>query len=188
MFCTPLPAATSIRWMHRPFQLDLSRETILKWLLAVLMLVLLIREFVWTPTLITGKSMLPTLQGGQFAGINKLAYCRHPPQRGDIVAAWTGKNLIIKRIIGLPGEEILVSNGTFFVNGKVLQESYVQHQDHWNIGVGRVNADQFVIAGDNRPETLLAVLSRQRIVGRLIRGRQGWTKNFDGLAPAPRGR
>jgi hypothetical protein len=59
--------------------------------------------------------------------VNKLAYFRHAPRRGDIVAVWTGKELMIKRVIGL-GEEISADNGLFSINGRTLHEPYVQFQ------------------------------------------------------------
>ena len=144
-------------------------------LLLLLGLALLIRVDVWMPLLITGESMLPTLQGGQIAGLNKLAYLRRPPQRGDIVAVWTDRTLIIKRLIGLPGEEISAQDGVFFINGQALPEPYVRFQGQWNIGPGKIAEDQFVVVGDNRSKTLLAVVARERILGRLMhyRGRRG---------------
>src|SRR5262249_27322541 len=120
--------------------------------------------------LITGKSMLPTLHSGEIAAVNKLAYVRHPPRRGDIVAVWNGKELLIKRVVGLPGEELAVDNGVFYLNGGPLPESYVLFHDRWEIASGKLGEDHFVVAGDNRCETLVAIVTRDRIVGRLIAG------------------
>jgi signal peptidase I len=129
---------------------------------------LLVRADIWAPVLIAGNSMSPSLHAGQIAGLNKLSYRLRPPHRGDVVAVWTGKALIVKRIIGLPGEEIYARDGTFFINGQALQEPYIRFQDHWSIGPGRIPAGQFVVVGDNRPQTLLAIVARERIVGRLM--------------------
>ena len=54
--------------------------------------------------LIAGNSMQPTLHPGSIAGVNKLAYRFGPPRRGDVVAIRAGRELIVKRILGLPGE------------------------------------------------------------------------------------
>ena len=137
-------------------------------LLLTLTLGLLIRADIWVPVLITGESTQPTLHARQIAGLNKLAYLHRPPQRGDIVAVWTGNALIIKRVIGLAGEEISAQDGIFLINGQVLSEPYVHFQGHLNIGPGRIGADQFVVAGDNRSKTLIAIVARERIVGRLV--------------------
>src|SRR3974390_888856 len=103
-------------------------------LLLLLALALLIRADVWMPVLITGESMLPTLHSGQIAGLNKLSYLRRAPQRGDVVAVWTDKALMIKRVIGLPGEEISIHDGNVVINGKALAEDYVRFHERWNIG------------------------------------------------------
>ena len=128
----------------------------------------LFRQAVWTPVIITGRSMLPTLRSGRLAGVNKLAYRFDAPRRGDVVAVWTGRELIVKRIVGLPGEEISAREGILYVNGARLAEPYVQLPHGWAIGAAKIEADSFVIAGDNRTETLVAVVHRSRIMGRLI--------------------
>ena len=140
----------------------------LGWLLLALGLVLVVRQWVWAPALITGGSMQPTLRGGHLAGINKLAYRRHPPRRGDIVAISTGLGLIVKRILGLPGEEIAMRDGVVYVNGQPLAEPYVRFPGNGTTAPGRLGPNRFVVAGDYRPASIVAVVSRDRIVGSLV--------------------
>src|ERR1051325_2047039 len=90
---------------------------VLRRVLLALALTWLIRKWVWMPVLIVGNSMEPALRHHQLAGVNKLAYLFRPPRRGDVVAAWTGQDLVIKRIEGLPDEEISHHDGVFYVNG-----------------------------------------------------------------------
>ena len=137
-------------------------------LLVVLVLALLIRKWVCIPVLISGNSMLPTLRSGQVLLVNKLAYITQGPRRGDVVAIWTGRDLIIKRVVGLPGEEVAAYNSAFCVNGKTLPEPYVAFRDYWNIEPGKIDPGQFVVSGDNRSLTLVAVVAKERIVGRLV--------------------
>ena len=111
--------------------------------------------------------MLPTLHSGGLTGVLKLAYRFDSPRRGDVVAVWTGRDLLVKRIIGLPGEEIAARDGTFYIDGQALEEPYVQFRDHANIAPGKLAAGHFVIVGDNREQTLTAIVTRDRIVGRL---------------------
>jgi signal peptidase I len=111
--------------------------------------------------------MQPALHTGQIVGVNKLIYALQSPQRGDVVAVWTDKELTIKRVLALPGEEVAVGDGAFYVDGLPLVEAYPHLNDHSNIAPGRLGADQFVVAGDNRPESLIAIVNRGRIVGRL---------------------
>jgi signal peptidase I len=141
-------------------------------LLLFLALAMLIRRWVWMPTLVTGDSMLPTIQTGEIVGVNKLIYLFQPPRRGDVVAVWTGTELMIKRVVGLPGEEVAERDGVFYVDGVPLAEPYVQFRAHGNIAPGRVGLDRFVVAGDNRLQTLIAVINRERIIGQL-RPRRG---------------
>ena len=144
----------------------LAAEGNLRRLLPLLLVALMVRAWVWMPVLVTGKSMLPTLRGGQLAGLNKLAYRVGPPRRLDVVAVWTGKDLMIKRIVGLPGEEIAARDGTLYINGSPLWEPYAI-KSNWNIASGKIDSNNFVVVGDNRLETILAVVNRERIVGRL---------------------
>jgi signal peptidase I len=118
------------------------------------------------PVLISGESMVPTLRGGQLVGVNKLAYLFGPPPRGDIVEVWTGKDLMIKRIVGLPGEEVAVRDGMLYINGSPLREPYAINR-HWNVATGKLDVNSFLVVGDNRFQTIVAVVSRERIVGRL---------------------
>jgi signal peptidase I len=143
-------------------------EAVLRRLLLVLLLVLIVRRWICCPTLITDVSMLPTLHSGQLALINKLAYRSRPPQRGDIVAVWTGNQLWIKRILGLPGEEIEFRQGTLYINARPLREPYVKFKGSSCIEPGKLQANHFVAAGDNREPTVIAVITRDRIVGRLM--------------------
>ena len=138
------------------------------WLLLALAIV--IRSWIWMPTFVVGNSILPGLHTGQIVGVNKIVYLFQSPRRGEVVVAWTGRELMIKRVVGLPGEEVEVRDGMLFVGGLQLEEKYPHFNDHSNIAPGRLGSDKFVLAGDNRPQSLIAVADRTRIVGRLMRG------------------
>jgi signal peptidase I len=120
------------------------------------------------PLMVKGESMTPTLSQGQLVGVNKLAYCVRAPRRGEIVLVNTGRELHAKRILGLPGEEIALTNGVFYVNGWPLSEPYVQSRNSDSIGPGRLGPNRFLVAGDNRRESIVAVVNRERIVGPLV--------------------
>ena len=85
-------------------------------------------KFVLLPIRIDGISMLPTYHSGQVNCINRLAYLRHEPQRGDIVSVrFAGHSvMLMKRIIGLPGETVSFREGQAYINGKLLAEPYVK--------------------------------------------------------------
>ncbi len=104
----------------------------------VLLLILLFRSFVAEPFKIPSGSMMPTLLVGDFILVNKFAYgLRLPvlntkilalgePKRGDVFVFRYPKNPkedYIKRVIGLPGDEISYHDKTLFVNGKEISET-----------------------------------------------------------------
>ncbi len=140
----------------------------LNWLLLVLVLVLATRKWIGMPALVFGTSMAPALQPGQIVLVHKLAYLWHEPARGDIVCIWTGSDLLLKRIIGLPGEEVALRKGKLYVGGRRVQEPYVVHRAPLEVAPGKIPANSFAIIGDNRPGTILAVVNRERIVGKLL--------------------
>lgn len=141
----------------------------LRWLLLALGLAVAMRHWVWMPALISGESMQPTLRHGQLVGINILAYRLDRPRRGEIVGVKTASGLMIKRVLGVPGEHIALRNGIFYVNGVRLAEPYVQFRDMGTIGDGFLGPNHFVLAGDNRSKTIIAVVNGDRILGRVRR-------------------
>jgi signal peptidase I len=145
-----------------------------------LVLLWALRQWVCMPVIIVGESMAPMLHSGQLTAVNKLAYRSVPPRRGDVVAVWTGQDLVVKRIVGLPNEEICARCGTFYVDGKPLAEPYVRVQGLSEFGPGKIDPECFVIAGDNRSETFIGVVRRGRIVGRLMT----WPAPFWASTPA----
>ncbi|HVV72070.1 MAG TPA: signal peptidase I, partial [Verrucomicrobiae bacterium] len=117
---------------------DASSRKTLSWLLVLLALVLVIRNWVCMPALVLGASMSPTLQDRQVVLVNKLAYLFRPPARGDIVSIWTGREWLIKRVIGLPGEEVALKKGTLLVNGEVVPEPYLEASGDVEMAPGKI--------------------------------------------------
>lgn len=128
----------------------------------------LAREYAITPIQIVGRSMLPTFQEGQIAAVHRLAYWLRAPRRGDIVVVKTRHDLMIKRIVGLPGEEIAIVDGTIQINGCPLREDYVRLRDHGNVKAGLLGPDNYLVIGDNRSGTALAVIHADRLLGRVL--------------------
>jgi signal peptidase I len=140
----------------------------LRWLLLLPLVALVLRQWVYCPLLISGDSMLPSLRSGQFAVVSKLAYRFHPPARGDVVLVWTGKEQMVKRVVGLPGEEIAACDGVLYVNGSPLNEPYITNRNAWSAAPGKIAADHFVVCGDNRAATLMLLIRKERVIGRLL--------------------
>lgn len=104
------------------------------------------------PIRVTGISMLPTYPNGSLNLVNRLAYLRHEPQRGDVVSIrLTGPHgLFMKRIIGLPGETVAFVDGRVLINGKILDEPYEKFSCDWNSPPVTLAADEYYFVGDNR--------------------------------------
>jgi signal peptidase I len=122
--------------------------------------------------IVIGRSMLPTLAGGDLLIIDEQAYRGTRPQRGDIVVAHYVKNFVIKRIVAFGGETVEVRNGALYVNGSVLRENYSTIQGPCNIDKGRLFAGKLATLGDNRgiPACLAVypIITQDRILGKVI--------------------
>ena len=100
-------------------------------------------------------SMLPTLKPGNLLVVNKLAYRNNNYSRGDIIVFHFQGNTeedYIKRVIGIPGDHVVISNGALKVNGIILNEPYIMEESRrvntWDVPEGKL----FVL-GDNRNDS-----------------------------------
>jgi len=97
-------------------------------------------------------SMKPTLQPGYLLVVNKLAYKLGEPKHGDVVVfdyKGAGEEDYIKRIIGLPGDQVVVESGIVSVNGHPLTEPYIAELPRYS-GSWSVPEDSYFVLGDNR--------------------------------------
>jgi signal peptidase I len=165
---TPEPSATGEAAGWGRFFLDIL-ETLL--LSAALFLVI---NALSARVRVDGFSMLPTLKDGEFVLVNRLAYRFGVPQRGDIIVfhfPLDPQQDLIKRVIGLPGDEISVQAGVVKVNGQGLQEPYIaappQYSGNWVVPAGNL----FVL-GDNRNDSsdshAWGMLPEEKIVGKAV--------------------
>ena len=101
---------------------------------------------------VDGHSMEPTLHSGEFVIVNKLAYKFGYPDRGEVIVFHYPRDPdqeYIKRIIGLPGDRIMIGDGKVLVNDRPVQEPYIasppNYQSEWT-----VPEDSLFVLGDNR--------------------------------------
>ena len=126
------------------------------------------------PIRIDGISMLPTYHTGQINCVNRLAYLRHEPRRGDIVSIrLAGPSVMfMKRIIGLPGETVSFQNGRAYINGQPLAEPYAKLPCDWQSEPVLCGPTQYYVVGDNRSTSFAGHTQgraeRNRIVGKLL--------------------
>jgi signal peptidase I len=133
-----------------------------------LSLFLVVYLFFMQPHQVNGQSMVPNFQSGEYVLTDKVSYRFGEPQRGDVVVfhappraqcpEGTGCDFI-KRIIGLPGETVSVSDGKIFINGQELVEEYLPDTFYTEAGAYTQDQDVFLEAneyfavGDNRPHS-----------------------------------
>src|SRR6266446_1866362 len=124
---------------------------------------------------VEGLSMFATLDDNDYLIADKVAYRLHAPQRGDIVILrppTDNSKDFIKRVIALPGEQLIVRDGAVFINGHHLNEPYLPEQ--WtvfnNLSVTKIPPNQYFVMGDNRNRSqdsrTFGPISRDRIDGR----------------------
>jgi signal peptidase I len=151
------------------------RRTLIR-IVVVVVTILVLRAFVVVPIRVTGPSMLPTYRGGRINFVNRLAYLRHEPRRGDVVAIrLAGESVMfMKRVVGLPGETVEFAEGRLLINGRYQEEEYVKFKCNWDFVPERskLGDDEYYVVGDNRSmahnDHTQGAARRARIVGKVL--------------------
>jgi len=100
-------------------------------------------------------SMKPTLQPGELLLVNKLSYRLGEPHHGDVIVFHYPGNPsedYIKRLIGLPGDDIRVENGLVYINNQPMDEPYIAAPPAYN-GDWKIPEDSYFVLGDNRNQS-----------------------------------
>ena len=130
--------------------------------------------FILVPVRAHGPSMTPTYSDRQLLLVNRLAYRFGEVRRGDVVAITLNgaQAVLVKRIIGLPGERIRIDAGQVMIDDKPLSEPYCIYRLPWNILETQLGPDEVFVIGDNRSMLEkyhdFGRADRSRILGRLI--------------------
>ncbi|BAS29295.1 signal peptidase I [Limnochorda pilosa] len=134
----------------------MDRESLVEWVRSFALagvVALFIVTFVARPYVVEGRSMEPTLHDRDRLIVEKLSYRFSDPHQGDIVVLRSpmepGRRLI-KRVIGLPGDQVSISLGKVWVNGRALDEPYVDATVTGFMPPRQVPADSYFVMGDNR--------------------------------------
>ncbi|MFZ5918415.1 MAG: signal peptidase I [Chloroflexota bacterium] len=126
----------------------------LKTALPATLVSLLINAFVAQAMIVHGPSMWPNLSYNDRVIVNKMAYrLGDGPQRGDVVvvALPDEPELLVKRVVALPGETVAVRGGQVFIDGRPLQEPWAVHQGGIDCPPTPVPPGHLFVLGDNRP-------------------------------------
>jgi len=149
------------------------RVTLLRALILGLTCWLVFRHLV-LPVRVTGISMEPTLRNGSVNLVSRLPYFWREPQRGEIVAIrTTGRSIMyLKRVVALPLETVEIRAGRVFINGRRLDEPYLENPQPWELERRVLGPEDYVVIGDNRTMPMElhwgGVIKRERIVGKAL--------------------
>ena len=146
-----------------------------------LLIVLPLRYFLFQPFFVNGQSMEPNFSQNDYLIIDEMSYRLGDPERGDIVVFKYPEDpskRFIKRVIGLPGETVDVSNGQVIINGKdgskVLDETGYLPYNVFTTGNVKISMreDEYFVMGDNRAVSFdsrsWGILPRKNIIGKVF--------------------
>ena len=160
-------------------------RSLLGYTVIALAIALFIRFFVAAPYVVSGASMEPTFDNWHYLIVDRVDYRFADPQRGDVIVfnmPGDSGRALIKRVIGLPGETVVLSgpNPTVTIinkdrpNGFTLDEPYIDPTNYGGATDMKVNLspDQYFVLGDNRrvssDSRIWGILPRKDIVGRVF--------------------
>lgn len=128
-------------------------------LVIALVIVFVMNTFILQSTIVLGQSMEPTLHDYERIMLDKISYRFHQPERGDVIVFNPPNSSsipYIKRVIGLPGETVEIHQGHVYINGKELNEAYLQVHSNLVVATNAempahvVGPDEVFVLGDNR--------------------------------------
>jgi signal peptidase I len=143
-----------------------SPKSFLGWILAVYIIIKIVQIFLIQPFIVDGGSMLPNFTDKDILLISKISYKISEPKRGDVVvfkflkegSQMSGK-YFVKRLIALPGDNIIVNNGETTITTKdnmgkevVIKgdEDYIKYKETTQDSNIILGADEYFVMGDNR--------------------------------------
>jgi signal peptidase I len=156
---------------------------IIRFVLITLIIVVPIRTYIAQPFIVSGASMAPTFESGQYLIIDEVSYFFRSPERGEVIVFRFPDNpskFFIKRIIGLPKETITIDNDGVKIKTDQGETFYIQEPYAHGRGISqstiKLADNEYFVLGDNRP-----VSSDSRVWGpvnaKLIKGR-AWLRLF----------
>jgi signal peptidase I len=166
------PAAPPIARRHR---WDGLARDVVGTIVPAVLIALLIHVFLAQATRVYGQSMQPNLHTNERLVVEKLSYHFHGPRRGDVVVLHDpsgSSELLIKRVIGLPGERVTVADGRVFIDGVQLDEPYLNQETESTGRSWLVPPLQVFVMGDNRQASRdsrsFGAVPSDQIIGRAL--------------------
>jgi signal peptidase I len=170
-----VPEHTPSASVRRRWASDVLRD-LLGTILPAVVIALLIHVFLAQATRVYGQSMQPSLHTNERLVVEKLSYRFHGPRRGDVVVLHDptdgSTELLIKRVIGLPGERVTIADGRVFIDGVALEEPYLDQQTDSSGRSWLVPPLHVFVMGDNRGASrdsrVFGPIPLESVVGRAL--------------------
>lgn len=140
----------------------------------MIILVIIIKTYVFSPIKVRGNSMMPTLHNKDIMILNEIGYYLNGLERFDIVVVKTKNDLLIKRVIAFPGETVRFFENELYINGELVEQDFLHAITH-NFELSEVNEEvvpegHYFVVGDNRGDSLdsrtIGSVSKDQIMGK----------------------
>ena len=142
--------------------------------IVIVVVVILIRTLIETPVIVRGDSMYETLHDGEVLILSKISYKLASIKRYDIVVVKDNDDdYIIKRVIGLPGDDIEYKDNILYINGKEIEEDFQKAETKdfniTDLGYEKIPKDCYFVIGDNRNDSsdsrIIGCINKKNILG-----------------------
>ena len=121
------------------------------------------------PIQIIGSSMSPTYRNGSLNLVNRMSYTKkHPPHRGDVIALNVDGELLLKRIVALPGETVAIIDGAILIDGHRLADGFSMKFIPWEMDSVSLREEEYFVIGDNRSASVFCKVAKQDILGKIV--------------------
>ena len=147
-------------------------------ILAAIIVAKIISTYIVQETIVSGTSMMPTLENADKVLIDKVIYKADDLKRYDIIVFdYNHSNVYVKRIVGLPGEKVMIIEGEVYVNGKKLRDDPLLNDTMEYAGIAensiQLGEDEYFVLGDNRNNSYdsryeqVGIVNKSSIIGRV---------------------
>ena len=141
----------------------------------IIALVIIVRSYFFIPIVVNGSSMEPTFEHNQLLLLNRITYQSKSIKRFEIIVFKHEDKPLVKRIIGLPGDEVLYKDGNLYINNKEVEEEFAREEttdfEISELGATTVPEGKYFVMGDNRDNSTdsrtIGFVSKDSVMGKV---------------------